>query len=342
MSGGGISGTGVLIVQHGDFPFDFIEKHREMYEYIESIMEKLSEASRKLPRKAGDDPHSEDSEKLAAVLKTAGYDLEIGYLDFALPTIEDAFDKLAARGHKRVVFACSPGLMMRSSHSLIDVPGALRSIKAANPGIEVLYAQPGIPYPIIIQAFMKKIKFWSGETALEATIVPAAAHPGTGVVLVGHGDVPLDFIRQKGALMEKTESQAEQWSDMVRDWPRTELNDPNYYDTILLRKELQEKLWRMPIEVGYLEFASPSADVAFNKLVRAGAKRVLIVGGTGFFDRSSHTLLDIPDLIASLTVKYPDVEIVYAFPDIDLVMGELVRAIEYKIERAIEGEVMQL
>ncbi|WP_424356512.1 sirohydrochlorin chelatase [Methanocella sp. MCL-LM] len=114
--------TGILIVQHGDFPFDFIEKHREMYERIEGIMEHLSEESRKLTHTPENDPHGADTEKLAGVIRAAGYDVEIGYLDFSLPTIADATRRLVTRGHKKIVYACAPGLMMRSSHSLLDVP----------------------------------------------------------------------------------------------------------------------------------------------------------------------------------------------------------------------------
>jgi sirohydrochlorin ferrochelatase len=128
----------------------------------------------------------------------------------------------------------------------------------------------------------------------------------------------------------------------VRDWPRTEANDPNYYDTLVLKTKLLEMFWPMPLEIGYMEFARPSIDESFDRLSSAGVKKVIVLGGTGFFDRSSHTLIDIPEAIDRLKKRRPDVEITYAYPDIGLVKDDLTRAIVFKIERALGGEVMSL
>ncbi len=148
--------TGILIVQHGDFPFDFIEKQPEMYHRIESVMQRLSEASKQLDHSPEQDPHAADTRKLADVVRMAGYDVEIGYLDFALPTIADAVNTLKARGHKKIILANSPGLMMRSSHSLIDIPAAIEAIKAAEPGLELVYAKPGEPLPLIATGYREE------------------------------------------------------------------------------------------------------------------------------------------------------------------------------------------
>ena len=63
-------------------------------------------------------------------------------------------------------------------------------------------------------------------------------------------------------------------------------------------------------------------------------KRVIVAGGTGFFDRSSHTLIDIPEAIKHLRQRNPEMEVTYAYPDVDLVKDELARAIVYNVERA--------
>ena len=332
--------TGILIIQHGDFPFDFIEKHKEMYERVEGIMEKLSEESQSLPHTPENDPHGADTEKLASVLQTAGYDVAIGYLDFALPTISNAAKALISKGHKKIVFACAPGLMMRSSHSLIDVPEVLRELKESNPGIEMIYARPGIPYELIVKAFLKKINVEMGIPAEREQLNLKANHPGTGVVLVAHGDVPHDFITKNIGVMQEAEKHAHHWSEMVKQWPRSEENDPNYYDTIVLKVKLRELFWPVPLEVGYMEFASPDIDEAFEKLLVTGPKKVIISGGTAFFGRSSHSLLDIPEAIDRLKARYPGVDIVYAHPDEGLVMGELAKAVSFKVEQALNGDVM--
>jgi len=69
---------------------------------------------------------------------------------------------------------------------------------------------------------------------------------------------------------------------------------------------------------------------------------VIVAGGTGFFDRSSHTLIDIPEAIERLKGRHPAIEITYVYPDIGLVKDDLARAIVFKIERAIDGDSMPL
>jgi sirohydrochlorin ferrochelatase len=225
--------------------------------------------------------------------------------------------------------------MMRSSHSLIDIPATLESIRAAEPGLELRYALPGRPLPLIARALGKKISTALGEGFAGMAALPKATHPGTAVVLVAHGDVPGDFIRKNSGVMENAEKHAAKWSEMVQEWPRNEQNDPNYADTLVLVTMLREMFWPVPLEIGYLEFAIPSIEQSFDRLVSAGAKHVIVAGGTGFFDRSSHTLIDIPEAVARLQQRRPDVKVTYAYPDVDLVKDELVRAIVYNIEQTV-------
>ena len=100
--------------------------------------------------------------------------------------------------------------------------------------------------------------------------------------------------------------------------------------------------WPMPLEIGYMEFARPTIDESFDKLTSSGVKKVIVLGGTGFFDRSSHTLIDIPEAIDRLKKRRPDVEITYAYPDIGLVKDDLARAVVFKVERALDGDALLL
>ncbi|HEY3274413.1 MAG TPA: CbiX/SirB N-terminal domain-containing protein [Methanocella sp.] len=327
--------TGVLIVQHGDFPLDFIEKEPETYRRIESFLHRLSEASKKLDHGPEYDPHAADTLKLVDMLRAAGYDIEIGYLDFAQPTIADAVEALKARGHKKIIIANTPGLMMRSSHSIIDIPAAVGAIGAKEPGLELIYAKPGGPLPLIARAIGKKINVALGEGFASMAALPKAAHPGTAVVLVAHGDTPRGFVPDAGLMKDFGKDMA-RGSKALLEWPRAGENDPHYSDSLVLLTMLREMFWPMPLEIGYLEFARPSVGEAFDRLVAAGAKRILVAGGSSFFNRSSHTLIDIPEAIARLQQWRPDAEVTYAYPDLDLVKDELTRAIVYNIEKTLE------
>ena len=159
-----------------------------------------------------------------------------------------------------------------------------------------------------------------------------APHPGTAVVLVAHGDVPRDFIIKNMGVMKEAEEHSAKWSETVRDWPRTRRTIA-LLRSLVLKTNLLEMFWPMPIEIGYMEFARPSIGILRQAgITSAGAKKVIVLGGTGFFDRSSHTLIDIPEAIDRLKKRRPDVEITYAYPDIGLVKDDLTRAVVFKVE----------
>ncbi len=155
-----------------------------------------------------------------------------------------------------------------------------------------------------------------------------------GVILIAHGDVPLGY-RQNNKKMETTEMHIDKWSNMVRNWPRNEENDPLYYDTAELEKRIKEKV-EYKIAVGNLEFASPTLQEALNQLKECGVTKAYVIGGTGFMDRSSHTLIDIPEAVAKLKENNPDVEVEYIYPNIDPVCDDLSMMLVEKVNRAVE------
>ena len=54
-------------------------------------------------------------------------------------------------------------------------------------------------------------------------------------------------------------------------------------------------------------------------------------------DRSSHTLVDIPEALAKLKENNPDVEIEYIYPDIDQVCDDLSLMLVEKANQAIKN-----
>jgi sirohydrochlorin ferrochelatase len=79
-----------------------------------------------------------------------------------------------------------------------------------------------------------------------------------------------------------------------------------------------------------------SVDEVLDRMAADGIKSILFVGGTGFFDRSSHSLLDIPEAIERQRKRYPDIRMAYAPPDVDLVMPQLARAVMEKLTEALK------
>ncbi|HTY91981.1 MAG TPA: CbiX/SirB N-terminal domain-containing protein [Methanocella sp.] len=329
---------GIILVQHGDFPFDFKEKQRPMFDFIEGMLEKISDRTRDLPRKP-DDPYSCDMRMLADEVRKAGgfKHFEVGYMEFSSPTIEEAVERLGSQGVKKIILANSPGLMMRSSHSLLDVPAILREISARHPALELIYARPGIPFERIASLFIKRIDSALGKNIALAAIMPIAAlGDDFGVVMIAHGDIPLEHLSSGELGMGKAEKHIEEWSDMVRKWPRNEENDPLSYDTLELEKLIREKGGYSNFHVGNLEFASPTLEEALDKALDQGAIKIIFIGGTGFCDRSSHTLVDIPEAVNKLQEAHPEIKMTYAYPDMGLVSADFAAIIVDKIFEALE------
>jgi sirohydrochlorin ferrochelatase len=91
------------------------------------------------------------------------------------------------------------------------------------------------------------------------------------------------------------------------------------------------------MEVSYLDFSSPTLQEALNRLKKSGVKKVYFIGGTGFMDSSSHTLVDIPKALAKLEEDNSDVEMEYVYPDIEQVCDDLSVMLVEKVNQAIRN-----
>jgi sirohydrochlorin cobaltochelatase len=76
-------------------------------------------------------------ELIAAALRgyLPHFDVAIGYLEFARPTIRDGLGALAERGARRI-FAI-PGMLLAASHVKRDLPREMNTFMADNPAVEI-------------------------------------------------------------------------------------------------------------------------------------------------------------------------------------------------------------
>ncbi len=326
--------SGIIMVQHGDFPFDFKEKNKEMFNFIKQMLEGISQETRKIKR-TPDDPYSVDMQKIKESIKRCGgiNSLEIGYMEFSSPTIREAVEKLATEGIKKIALINAPGIFMRSSHSLLDVPSIIEGIQSDYPDLELVYVPPGGFLEEMADVIIKRIDYAIGKPCPDCQIEYKPATKDYGVVLIAHGDVPLSYL--EGRNMKMAEEHIEKWSEMVCNWPRNEKNDPLSYDTSIMENYIKNKGKYSNFEIGNLEFASPTLEEALEKVLNNGAQKVIFIGGTGFMDRNSHSLVDIPEAIDKLQKIHSSVEMSYIPPDIDRVNCELAKIIVAKMEKSI-------
>ncbi len=146
----------------------------------------------------------------------------------------------------------------------------------------------------------------------------------TAVVLVGHGGLPRDisselvekFMRihktriKTGSTITKKETELDQ---AIRRWKRTPENDPYKEGLEILASELKKFMDGHHVITAYNEFCYPAIEDAVNKLARENYSKIILV--TTMITRGgSHSENEIPEEVNELRLKYPAIDIKYAWP----------------------------
>ncbi len=149
----------------------------------------------------------------------------------------------------------------------------------------------------------------------------------TFIILTMHGAPPNDFpkrelgeyfslhMQAENSPQRMDDDQRARYADLdrrVRAWPRTAVNDPFHASS-------QAMAGRLEVETGlttlacFNEFCDPGLPDAVHTAVEGGAGRIVVItpmmtGG------GEHAEIDIPEEIERLREKFPQVEIIYAWP----------------------------
>jgi sirohydrochlorin cobaltochelatase len=120
-----------------------------------------------------------EAELVAAALRPSlpQFDVGIGYLEFARPTIRDGLAALAERG-ARQIFAI-PGMLLAASHVKRDLPREISTFAADNPGVAVRLGRDLSLGPKLPRAAADRI-----AAAAQDPAIPRAE---TLLVVVGRG-----------------------------------------------------------------------------------------------------------------------------------------------------------
>lgn len=148
--------------------------------------------------------------------------------------------------------------------------------------------------------------------------------PIRGIVLVGHGAIPTDFPRELMTRLRALESQRRatggaptceeiELETRLRRWPRTAQTDPYQAGLEALAAHLKALFNGMLFAVAYNEFCAPSVEEAVESLIARGATLVTVVPSM-LTPGGSHSERDIPERLARLRARHPDVQIRYAWP----------------------------
>lgn len=146
------------------------------------------------------------------------------------------------------------------------------------------------------------------------------------IILATHGAPPRDFPRQEMAEFFTLHSQVEAGKTLepgaleryqylenrMREWPRTEQNDPFYAASVALAAEL-ERQTGIKAMVGFNEFCAPDISRAIDDAAGQGGDNITVV--TPMLTRGgNHAEIEIAGIVKQAEKKHPGTRIVYAWP----------------------------
>jgi sirohydrochlorin cobaltochelatase len=144
------------------------------------------------------------------------------------------------------------------------------------------------------------------------------------VVLVGHGGVPRDLPRELSTRLKALEAErrargGEPTSEeialagRIRAWPRSPETDPYQAGPEALAACLRPLLAPATLVFAYNAFCAPALGDAVEGLVALGARRIVVVPSM-LTPGGVHSEVEIPETIAALRRRLPDLDVRYAWP----------------------------
>jgi sirohydrochlorin cobaltochelatase len=121
----------------------------------------------------------------------------------------------------------------------------------------------------------------------------------------GHGD----HVHSEG---DAEFTQYLELDNQMRAWPRHEGNDPYKFGCDRIAERMME-ISSLPVAVAYNEFCGPTVAAALDSLAATGVSRIVVVT-TMLTPGGNHSEEDIPLSLDAVRKKYPEIEIVYAWP----------------------------
>jgi sirohydrochlorin cobaltochelatase len=149
--------TVILLAMHGMPPSDFSKDQLSEWGGLHSTLDRLSGEARSAsekryleldgnirnwPRTPENDAYHAASYRLARRMQElTGFEVVVGFNEFAKPALDEAFEGAVRSGAGRVVVV-TPMMTRGGSHSESDIPREIERAKAKHPGLSVAYVWP--------------------------------------------------------------------------------------------------------------------------------------------------------------------------------------------------------
>ena len=147
------------------------------------------------------------------------------------------------------------------------------------------------------------------------------------VVLAMHGAPPIGYPPQdimelmglhqrlhtaSGEEKDRLRLRHDELEENVRRWPRTPKNDPFHSASLTMAGDLAKELGT-DVFLGYNEFCAPAIEEAVAQAVSQGMRKIVVITPM-MTPGGEHAEKDIPAALNKARERFPDIEILYAWP----------------------------
>lgn len=321
---------GLLLMCHGDFPWNFFTdpRNRKLYEDCLETVGDISESARF-------HTHDDEFSRLSSAMAASVADrielngVEVSYLGFKRPGVRQAIAHTTAKGSRYIVCAGAAGFMTPCHSTSEHVPGELQKVLRDNPALDVAYAEPCLDAGEAASLIQRSVEhaFGVSRAEPEQPLPIPDRKEDTGVVLVSAPDYDIQPGDRRAAEFART---ATMLSNRSFRWHQAGIGSEASEFMENVSTSLRDRGFSA-VEAGFIDFASPGIGDAAMRLVEKGASHIVATGVPALLHRHPLSVVGPQEAVDGLREMIPYADIVYVKPDPEPIAGMLATHLTSKV-----------
>lgn len=334
--------TGLLLVCHGDMPEALLEDPECCRLYGECLSACGPMQDESAGVRAKDELSGFSGHVATHVSSGADGPVELAFMGFRKPGIREAMYRVISAGARSIVCVGAGGLMLPGSGATVHLPAAVRQVIMMNPGLDVFYAPPGNNPHVassLIMASVERVLNGHGIAPRPSGDMPRIGSE-TGVIVVSSHDQMAIFeacARQSAGFTAAVKS--------LSDYSRSISADSGTgVDRFMsgVSACLEASGAFCSVQAGCLDFSGQSLESAADRLVQAGAGRIIAAGMPLLMHRHALSCFDPSEAIEHLK-NTCSAGLIYVPPDPVTMVQEVGMMLRLKVLDALaKGDAIEL
>jgi sirohydrochlorin ferrochelatase len=303
-----------MLVCHGDVPAELLEDPEYCRLYGECLSACGQMPVELMAAPVKDELSGFSGQVASNVSSGADGPVELAFIGFRKPGIREAVYRAMSAGARSVVCVGAGGLMLPGSGATVHLPAAIGQVMTTNPGLDVFYARPGTNPHVASSLVMASVE--SALAGLGIAPRPSGDMPRigseTGVIVVSSHDQMTMFeacARQSAGFVAAAKN--------LSDYSRARSDDSGTgIDRFMsgVSACLEASGAFCGVQTGYLDFSGQGLEAAADRLMQAGAGRIIAAGMPLLMHRHSLSRADPSEALKQVKKNCP-ADLIYVPPD---------------------------